>query len=82
MEKQGPLTKLFAPLLMNERQTAEVEQKAHQFERIIRETNNKNMQTDPPVQLAMGVQAQAVHQVLHSQYEFYFKCFRVSPVIQ
>lgn len=67
MDKQSTLTKFFAPLLMTEKQTAEVEQKAQQFERIVRETNNKNIQTEAPIQLAMAVQAQAIQQVFPSK---------------
>ncbi|KAK6042973.1 Ion channel [Cooperia oncophora] len=48
MEDQPLLMKLFGPDLMTEEQKEKIEDTAEQFERIIRITNNKNIQTEMP----------------------------------
>ncbi|XGW14470.1 hypothetical protein V3C99_000632 [Haemonchus contortus] len=48
MEKQPLFMKLFGGELMSEEQKEKIEDTAEQFERIIRVTNNKNIQTEMP----------------------------------
>ncbi|VDM81461.1 unnamed protein product [Strongylus vulgaris] len=48
MEDQPFFMKLFGPDLMSEEQKEKIEETAEQFERIVRQTNTKNIQTEPP----------------------------------
>lgn len=48
MEDQPLLMKIFGPDLMTGEQKEKIEEAAEQFERIVRETNNKNIQTEMP----------------------------------
>ncbi|PAV59281.1 hypothetical protein WR25_18415 [Diploscapter pachys] len=45
-----------APTLLNEEQTGKLEQKAEQYEQLIKETNSKNIQTDPPLMFGAATQ--------------------------
>ncbi|KAL6725873.1 hypothetical protein Aduo_007899 [Ancylostoma duodenale] len=56
MEHQPLLMKLFGPDLMSEDQREKIEEKAEQFERVVRITNNKNIQTEPPAAFGAGTQ--------------------------
>ncbi|KIH56266.1 Ion channel [Ancylostoma duodenale] len=56
MEHQPLLMKLFGPDLMSEDQREKIEEKAEQFERVVRITNNKNIQTEAPAAFGAGTQ--------------------------
>ncbi|VDM80249.1 unnamed protein product [Strongylus vulgaris] len=56
MEDQPFFMKLFGPDLMSEEQKEKIEETAEQFERIVRQTNTKNIQTEPPTFFVAGTQ--------------------------
>ncbi|WKY01538.1 hypothetical protein Q1695_015500 [Nippostrongylus brasiliensis] len=58
MEDQPLLMKLFGPDLMTEEQKEKIEETAEQFERIVRVTNNKNIQTEMPTAYGASTQVE------------------------
>ncbi|CAJ0596778.1 unnamed protein product [Cylicocyclus nassatus] len=56
MEEQPFFMKFFGPDLMSDEQREKIEETAQQFEKIVRETNTKNIQTEPPAFFMAGTQ--------------------------
>ncbi|KAK6745863.1 hypothetical protein RB195_012150 [Necator americanus] len=60
MERQPLFMKLFGPDMMSDDQKEKIEEKVEQFERVVRITNNKNVQTDTPLASVIGTQMENV----------------------
>ncbi|CAI4230622.1 unnamed protein product [Auanema sp. JU1783] len=59
MDNEGIFAQCVLSNLITEKQAADVEHTAEQFERLVREQNNKNIQTEPPPICMTGTQVEA-----------------------